>query len=287
MRTPTAQVMLKPRQVCLAPEIVFPFYQDTGSDEAFFERLHAAQVEALDALGMSFRMATVQDIPCIETLVRSRYDRETADEISAFDSYRYVLFGNVFLVHDTHNRLCACVYEVGYDHASRPSFLLRLIVQKESESLGLATILNRLSVASAALRGAKTRDALLDHCNHTSLYVHLNKIGSYLTDLVDVPCKGIEHHFVSSRPLTAQTVAANVINDDALHQLVNAPRLPPGLTLADADDLPRLRQLLRHEGFAVIAITRPGALSGCPKLLLAQMEPLTNGLPPTLWKSPR
>lgn len=266
--------MLKPRQVCLAPDAVFPFYQEAGSDDVFFERLHAAQVQALDALGMSFRMATVQDIPCIEQLVRSRYDNETADEISAFDSYRYVLFGNVFLVHDSHQRLCACVYEIGYDHTSRPSFLLRLIVHKESESLGLATILNRLSVASAALRGAKTRNALLDHVNHTSLYVHLNKIGSYFTDLVDVPCKGIEHHFVSSRPLTAQTVAANVINDDVLHQLVTTPCLPPGLTLADSDDLPRLKQLLRQERFAVIAITRPGALPGVPKLLLAQMAPL-------------
>lgn len=193
--------MLKPRQFCLPPESVFPFYKEAASDRTFFEKLKVRQVEALDALGMSYRMATVQDIPDIETLVRTRYDAETADEISAFDTYRYVLFGNVFLVHNAAKELCACVYEVGYDHPSRPSFLLRLIVRKDSESFGLATILNRLSVAVAALRGAKTRNALLGHCNYTSLYVHLNKIGSYLVDLIDVPSPGIQHHFVSARPL--------------------------------------------------------------------------------------
>lgn len=245
--------MFKPQSLCRAPERVFSFYRKGISDADFFGQLKFDQLERLTSMQMRCRLATIEDIPRIEQLVFSRYSPEVAGEISPFDTYRYVRFGQVLVVENLAGDTLACAYEVGYDHPERPSYLMRLVVREDMESRGLATILNRLASAMAFERGARSRHALLDPANQKSLYVHLNKVGSYFRDVVDVTCPGIENHFVSARPLSARTLAENSIDDQALLALCTSGHLPAGWRLVDAQDLGTLRQLLRVHSLGVVA----------------------------------
>ncbi len=267
--------MLKPRSLCIPPERMFPFYRAGMADADFFIQLKAAQVERLASMRLRYRLAQLDDIPRIEQLVFSRYPANVAAEISPFDTYRYVRYGQVMVVEDASAAMVACAYEVGYDHPDCPSYLLRLVVREDMESRGLATLLNRLASALGYERGARARHALLDSTNQMSLYVHLNKVGSYFRDLVDVPCEGIENHYVSERPLNALTQAANVINDQAVMSLCNGAQLPYGWRLVDAQDLPTIRSLLREHGLRVVAATPPPVVKNSgyrQKLLLTELE---------------
>lgn len=267
--------MLKPRSLCRSPESVFSFYQAGIDDDEFFQRLKAAQQERLASLKLHYRLATLDDIPRIERLVFSRYPADMAGEISPFDTYRYVRYGQVMVVEDSYDDIAACAYEIGYDHPDRPSYLLRLVVREDMESRGLATILNRLASALAYIRGARSRHALLDPENHMSLYVHLNKVGSYFRDVVDVPCKGIENHYVSERPLNALTQAGNVIDDRVLLALCAGASLPGKWQLVDAQDLHTIRSLMRERGLYVVATTPPAGSTPSSyhqKLLLTDLE---------------
>lgn len=267
--------MLKPRSLCRSPESIFSFYHAGIDDAEFFQRLEDSQLERLASLQLHFRLAMLDDIPRIDQLVFSRYSADVAGEISPFDTYRYVRYGQVMVVEDIRHDIVACAYEVGYDHPDRPSYLLRLVVREDMESRGLATVLNRMASALAYGRGARSRHALLDPANHMSLYVHLNKVGSYFRDIVDVPCKGIENHYVSERPLNALTQAANVIDDRALLDLCTNTSLPGKWQLVDAKDLQTIRSLMREHGLYVVAATPPpgSTLSSYrQKLLLTDLE---------------
>lgn len=267
--------MLKPRSLCIPPERMFPFYRAGMADADFFLQLKTAQEKRLAALQLQYRLARLEDIPRIEQLVFSRYPADVAAEISPFDTYRYVRYGQVMVVEDASAAMVACAYEVGYNHPDCPSYLLRLVVRKDMESQGLATLLNRLASALGYERGARSRHALLDSSNQMSLYVHLNKVGSYFRDLVDVPGKGIENHFISERPLNALTQAANGIDDRALMSACDGGHLPNGWRLVDAEDLPTIRALLRQHQLHVVAATPPsnGTHSGYrQKLLLTHLE---------------
>lgn len=267
--------MFKPEVLCLAPSEVFAFYQGGMTDVAFFQMLSATQRGGLANLQLTLRTAEPLDIPRIEQLVCSRYGEALAREISPFDSYRYIKFGQVLLVEDVAGGLAACVYQIGYEHPLRPSYLLRLVVRQDFENHGLATVLNRLAAALAYEQGSRSRHALLSHANPASLYVHLNKVGSYFRDLVDVPCDGIQNHFVSDRPLSAQGMVSNVINDNALLALCDGDSLPANWAVVNAMDLNTLRYLMRKQGLAVVAAIprRPtGDAAGGQQLLLTPME---------------
>ena len=263
-----ADAISKPASLCRPARDVFSFYEQGIPDTEFFARLAHLERAKLQSLGLTLVRATPDDIPAIEALVRSRYDARTADEISAFDSYRYTLYGNVLTVRTSCGVIVACAYEVGYDHPDKPSYLLRLIVADHYESKGLATTLNRLSLCLAHGRGARTRHGLIHHLNVASLYVHLNRIGGYFSSLVQTPCAGIHAHFVSARPVNARTTAENIINDAALDHLLDAPTLPPQLRLVDNDQLDELTEALHHEHYVVIGLIRRSIQGQRAKLLL-------------------
>lgn len=274
--------MLKPRSICAHPERIFPFYRAGMADADFFLQLKAAQETRLASLQLHYRLARLDDIPRIEQLVFSRYPADVAAEISPFDTYRYVRYGQVMVVEDAGDAMVACAYEVGYDHPDRPSYLLRLVVREDMEARGLATLLNRLASALGYERGARSRHALLDSSNPMSLYVHLNKVGSYFRDLVDVPCEGIENHYISERPLSALTQASNIIDDLALMSACGGGDMPNGWHLVDAQDLNTIRSLLRTHGLHVVAATPPpGPMNSGyrQKLLLTSLESLHHANP--------
>ena len=263
-----ADAIHKPAALCRPANDIFSFYEQGIPETEFFARLAQHERAKLEALGLNLVRATPGDIPAIEALVRSRYDAQTADEISTFDSYRYALYGNVLTARTHFGDIVACAYEVGYDHPDKPSYLLRLIVAHQYESKGLATTLNRMSLCMAHQRGARTRNGLIHHLNVASLYVHLNRIGGYFSSLVQTPCPGIHAHFVSARPLNARTTAENIMDDAALDRLLDTPTLPKHLRLVDNDQLDELAQALHHEHYVVIGLIRRTIRGQHAKLLL-------------------
>ena len=113
----------KPAQICAAPPLAL---RDRGPAlaDALLRCVHAR----LARLGLVARNASLRDIPAIESLVATRYDDVLRKETSPFDSYRFVLLGNVNVISTRAGELVACLYEVGYDDPARTSFFLRLIV---------------------------------------------------------------------------------------------------------------------------------------------------------------
>ena len=110
--------------------------------------------------------------------------------------------------------------------------------------------------------------------NPRSLYVHLNKVGSYFTDLLEVQLPGLANHLVSSRPITIETVAGNLIDDQKSDAMLETGAGTTGLKLVHTQDISMLRELMRHQGYRVVAVARKSISVDGAMLILMPTHPV-------------
>lgn len=249
----------KPISLCQNPTAEeLRFLQE---DRDMFISLSKEKIEnEIKAMGIIFRAATFDDMLPIETFISIRYPEEIADEISAYDLYRFIEFGHGMVLQSPSGNIAGCVFEIGYDTPDKTSYSIRLGVDKSLSGKDLGKLLANYSCLQAMERGSLVKRAILDVDNYTTLNIQLNKIG-WLCDGFYKNLKGLGTCFTICLPLTPDGLVRNKIDSGKLVDFIKENQAGTDYLLIDAEDIQSLTDIYSNTIFKVAAFVKSGLVT--------------------------
>jgi len=219
----------------------------------------------------------------IERLYRFTHDRwiifgeRIANDLSAYDIYRFILFGYALMLENKEGELLACVYSAYYQTPDKCTFNLRLAMDErlkgKNTGLHMVNYLNLIAME----KGMLTDRGLLETDNSVSAYLHLNKMGCVFDNYHPELQLGIQKAFMLSLRLTPVDFVYNRIDIEKLLRYIEHNQAGSDYQLIDFDDFQNIESLYKEGRYLIVAMIREGWLTdknlyfALPK---SQLEPI-------------
>lgn len=233
----------------------------------------------LSQTGLRLRNANLWDIPNLDKLAASRYDENTVKEMSNFASYRFIKYGNVFIVENNIGKIVWCIYEIQLQWSV--SFATRLIVDKEYEGLWIPRILTEQTYISALDSWSRIRKGIIARDNVSSHITHLNKLGWKYTGIILGNLEWVSDHFEVEVDLDDNLLAISWTDEESLVQKAIHQDSSSNEILIAMDDISAIVNFFNTYPLGYIGkIIRPG-LMGKWAFFLWVMNRNTTMLMPT------
>lgn len=245
----------KPREICQDISVYSQFLNSgnfVGSYKKFIE-------DKILSGNFTLRMAELNDIYCVQELIKQCYSAEGAKDSNSYDFYRFIKFGHGLIVEDEAKRMIGCLFEEAYDSPDRTSYTLRLAIDHNITCKELGTLLLEYSCLLAMERGSGVKRGLLLTDNFISTHILINKLG-WICDGFYPELKWVPPSFTISLPLTIESFIYNRLDMKKLPEFINAHRTDTCVRLIEWNDLAGLEKVFEDD-FVVIAFIRGGIIS--------------------------
>ncbi|MEL6192915.1 MAG: hypothetical protein AAFR66_12735, partial [Bacteroidota bacterium] len=161
-------------------EINSPYHYSELQDQALYlekEKENILGYFHSRGLQVAFLHQNDEDFEGVLTYLDSRYDSSHAQEICAFDLYRFTEFGYGLLLKDRNSQIVGTIFELFYDTAIPSAFTIRLSIDESLKGYNLGHKLMKYSSLLSMEKGIKVKRAIVEIKNSISLHVNLNKTG--------------------------------------------------------------------------------------------------------------
>ena len=252
----------KPADICRPGEEVVPGAPD-GDEQVLIDYSKQRIVEYLDSLKVKLRPAGIDDIPKVQEFIARVYPSELSDEISPFDFFRFLKFGEGFILEEEGHRIVGCLFSIYYDTEEKTAFSIRLGIHSDRTGLNLGYNIMMYSYLKAREHGATVMRALIDCDNFPSLHLHLNH-GGWFCDDFGVDYAGLGNCFTIALPLTIQGLMHNKVNVRSFSQYLKEHRDGVDYRVLHWNDWDELTAMYREKEFRVAAFIKAGIYSDQP-----------------------
>jgi GNAT superfamily N-acetyltransferase len=218
----------------------------TWGDRTAFTRRWQARIEAyVHSLGLRIAPMNFSHFKSVLKFLDRRYPPEIAQEICAFDLYRFRTFGHGILLLDGKDQVQGTLFEEGFDTTEKTSFSLRLAVDDSWKGHNLGFHLMIYSALQAMEQGSLVKRGLIRLDNFRSLHINLNKVG-WICDHYIPEIPGLGAFFEIVLPLDPMGLTANVVNLEKLRQFIRREKEGLAYRLIPAHDAEAIADLYSH-----------------------------------------
>lgn len=256
----------KPREICYE---IDHHTLILSNDEFIKQSLDLIETTLIHK-GLLLQRACVEDVESLFAFIKKRYPSQIAEEISAYDMYRFIKFGHGLVVRTHDSRIVACLFEAGYDTQERTSYTLRLGVDQSLSGLNVGQALIEYSCLLAMQRGSRVKRGLLDLENYTSAHILINKVG-WIAEAFYPELKPLGTCFTICLPLNKHGFLENRINFAGVQNFVNTRKRNTDFMIIAADDVFTM-DLAFKDGFRVVAYLKKGIVTDQDSFFLLPEE---------------
>lgn len=259
---------VKPREIC--------YKTDSRtlalSDNEFTSTSLRIIETSLASKGLHLRHAVIADVEQLFAFIKTRYPSDIAEEISAYDMYRFIKFGHGLVVRRPDSAIVACLFEVGYDTPERTSYTLRLGVDQSLSGLNVGQALIEYSCILAMQRGSRVKRGLLDLENYTSAHILINKVG-WIAEAFYPELKPLGTCFTICLPLDRRGFLENRIDFEKLQTYIEKNKKNSDYIIVKAQDVRKMNAAY-NDGFKVVAYLKKGTITNENSFFLLPQEVL-------------
>lgn len=231
------------------------------TDKLAFSQEWRVQIENyISSYGLKMSMARDKDTPAIKEFLNRRYPRHIADEICAFDLYRFRKFGHGVILADDEGKIQGTIFEVGYDTPEKTSYTLRLAISEELKGKNLGYHIMMYSSLLAMEQGSRVKRGLLEFTNLRSMHINLNKVG-WICDGIEPNITELGSFFHIMLPLDPRGLTSNVVDFDKLKDFILTHREGMDFRLMDTHDFEGVCNMYEKTDFKISALMLPGMVS--------------------------
>lgn len=261
---------VKPREIC--------YKTDSRtlalSDDEFTSTTLKIIERSLASKGLYLRRAVIADVEQLFAFIKGRYPSDIAEEISAYDMYRFIKFGHGLVIRKPDSGIVACLFEVGYDTPERTSYTLRLGVDQSLSGLNVGQALIEYSCILAMQRGSGVKRGLLDLENYTSAHILINKVG-WIAEAFYPDLKPLGACFTICLPLDRRGFLENRIDFARLQVYIDRNTKNRDYMIVSAEDVHTMNSVYQ-DGFKVVAYLKKGIITDENSFFLLPQEILYN-----------
>lgn len=268
----------KPPEICEPVGSTLPLF---WQDKLGFSREWRLQIERyINAARLKLKLISDMDTPKVKAFLSRRYPTELANEICAFDLFRFRNYGHGLVMEDDTQQIRGTLFEVGYDTAEKTSFTIRLAVEEGLTGHNLGYHLMMYSALLAMEQGSRVKRGLIQFENVQSLYINLNKVG-WLCDKFDPNITDMGSFFHIALPLDPAGMTSNIIAPAKIPSYLLHRKEGIDYRLVSTEDLQGVSRMYEQTDFKIVAVLRQGEISESPQLLALpartlQLETLRN-----------
>lgn len=246
----------KPKGICQHYSEDLPLM---WSDRMTFSQQWRNRIEqTVQSMDLTIRRIQNQDTPAIKEFLYKRYPRRQAEEVCAFDLYRFRKFGHGIVLESPNQEVHGTIFEVGYHTPEHTSYTIRLAISDEIRGHNMGYHVMIYSSLLAMDAGSKIKRGIIQHHNLSSLHINLNKVGWICDNFVEV--EGLGHFFEIVLPLSPRGLVQNRIDFGKVAQFITAKAAGTDYRMIDPMDVPQLKEMYQETDFKVVALIKPGML---------------------------
>ncbi len=212
--------------------------------------------ETVKSLDLTIRRIENQDTEAIKDFLYRRYPRRQAEEICAFDLYRFRKFGHGIALETPEGKVMGTIFEVGYHTSECTSYTIRLAVSDKLRGNNMGYHIMIYSSLLAMDAGSRIKRGIIQHHNLGSLHINLNKVGWICDSFVHID--GLGYFFEIVLPLSPRGLVQNRIDFGKLTQFIEHNEAGTDYMLIDPMDTATLQHMYEHTSFKVVALIRKG-----------------------------
>jgi len=223
-------------------------------DKPDFVKAYQEKIQAeINCYGLRLRLANLSDIEPVHDFIITRFSEEFVDDISRFDLFRFIQYGHGLILEDENNKVCGCIFEIGYEKIWKISYLLRLGVDESLKGKGIGKRLIAYSSMLAMQNGSQQKNCLISYNNLISLYVHVNQAG-WLIDKFYMNLNSLGLSFELCFPLTPEAFLKNRVDLDSVKIYFDEKIKGVDYLLIDCDDIDAIKEVYEDCIFRIAAI---------------------------------
>lgn len=261
----------KPSAICQTTAESLPLI---WKDPIQFAEDWMAQIQTrVEALGLKLKHMEDADTPYIREFLLRRYNERMANEICAFDLFRFRNFGHGILLTDESGKVQGTIFEIAYDTEEKTSYTIRLAIAEEWKGKNLGAHLMRYSSLKALEQGSRVKRGLIQVDNLASLHINLNKVG-WICDKFEGEINGLGSFFHIALPLDLQGLTGNIIDFDACQSFVEEHVEGLHYRLVDCEKQEEIAEMYQKTSFKICALMKAGLLSPKAQFLAIPAEDL-------------
>lgn len=248
----------KPPEICEPISNALPFMWN--EKQAFAEAWRQQIAHYIASYQLRLKIIRDTDTPEVKAFLNRRYPRRLADEICAFDLYRFRKFGHGVVLEDEAQQILGTIFEVGYHTPEMTSYTIRLAVDDALVGKNLGYHLMVYSCLLAMEQGSRVKRGLIEFHNLHSLHINLNKVG-WICDGFEPSITDLGCFFEIALPLDPLGVTGNTIHFGKLMAYIRSHRCGHDYRLLPADDMAAMYDLYSRSDFKVCALLKPGMVA--------------------------
>lgn len=261
----------KPSAICQLTAENLP---SLWKDSVQFAKDWMTQIQfRVEAIGLKVKEMEDADTPAIREFLLQRYNERMANEICAFDLFRFRNFGHGMLLMDEAGNVQGTIFEVAYDTEEKTSYTIRLAIAEEWKGKNLGTHLMRYSSLKALTQGSGVKRGIIQVDNLASLHINLNKVG-WICDKYEAQINGLGSFFHIALPLDLQGLTGNIIDFERCKSFVEEQVEGLHYRLIDCDKQEEIAEMYQNSTFKICALMKSGILSPKAQFLAIPAEEL-------------
>jgi hypothetical protein len=230
-------------------------------DQRRFSADWRARIAAyVTSYGLGLKVIRNGDTPRIKAFLNRRYPQRLADEICAFDLYRFHKFGHGVILEGPDQEVMGTIFEVGYHTPEMTSYTIRLAVDESLKGKNLGYHLMIYSCLLAMDQGSRVKRGLIEYNNLRSLHINLNKVG-WICDGFEPAISELGCFFEIALPLDPMGLTGNCINFSNTLAYLASHRAGIDYRLLPTGDKDALFELYHETDFKICALLKPGMVS--------------------------
>ncbi len=271
---PASQPFLyqKPRLLCQSVAESYPTF---WTDKKAFSQDWRKQIsQVVSRLGLHIRTIENADTPAIIQFLNERYPPELANEICAFDLYRFKKFGHGVILEDEEGKVMGNVFEVGYHTSEMTSYTIRLAVDEAYKGNDLGHHIMVYSSLLAMESGSRVKRGLIQYENLVSLHVNLNKVG-WICSGYEPSISGLGAFFEIVLPLDPRGLTSNIVDLEMVPGYLEQKTEGVDYRLIRVDKQKQIQELYQHTEFKVAALIKANILDEHTYFLALSPEELS------------
>lgn len=247
----------KPEEICRYVGQTLP---TMWKDKYTFSQEWRKRIEAnVNSFGLELRVIEDADTPGVKDFLDRRYPSEIANEICAFDLWRFRKFGHGVILQNPQGKIMGTIFELGYDTRDKTSFTIRMAVDESLKGNNLGYHLMIYSSLLAMEQGSRVKRGIIQVENIRSLYINLNKVG-WICDAMIPRITQLGTFFEIALPLDPMGLTANVIDQRSLIQYIQSHKQDHDFMLIHPENTQKMRQVYAETDFKICAVVKPGGI---------------------------
>ncbi len=246
----------KPREICrdLSPQELSLAALSKHEYISLYMRIIESEI---NSKGLKLRLATFDDIVPVSDFIKKRYRSDLADEVSAYDIFRFIEFGHGLIVGNDDRGILGCLFEIGYDTIESTSYSVRLGIDESLNGMNMGQLLTQYSSLIAMRRGSKVKRGIIDFDNSANLYIQLNHVG-WIVESFYYQIPELGNCYNVCLPLTIEGMLFNKIDNNRLMEYLKGKKEDKDYILIKFNDLESVLTLYRETDYKIIAMLKAG-----------------------------